>query len=133
MTRIGSNPASGSNTPNNERATKTAGGLNIVAGIWLVISGFVLGYAHQPAPLWNDIILGIIVLVIAWIRLGNFGTVPGVAWVNILAGIWLFFSPWIVGFVNLPTAMWNNVILGIIVFVLAIWGLATSHHRPAMG
>lgn len=132
MSSVNSDFRSG-NGSSNDGATKTAGGLNIVAGIWLIIAGFVLGYSNQLTPLWNDIILGIIVLVVAWIRLGNIGAVPGIAWVNLLAGIWLFCSPWILGFANQPTPLWNNIILGILVVVLAAWGLSTSHRRSAMG
>jgi hypothetical protein len=123
----------GPHPSNSDTGTKTAGGLNIIAGIWLIISGFILGYSNQPAPLWDDIILGIIVLVVAWARIANVGAMPSLAWINIIAGIWLFISPWVVRFSNQPTAMWNNIILGIIVFILAIWGLSTSPQRPAVG
>jgi hypothetical protein len=37
---------------------------NVVAGIWLIIAPFVLGYANA-VPWWNDIILGIIVAGVA--------------------------------------------------------------------
>ena len=133
MSRINSNPPSGPNESYANSGTKTAGGLNVIAGIWLIIAGFVLGYAHEPTALWNSIILGIIVLVIAWIRMANVATMPGLAWVNMLAGIWLVISPWVLHFANQQTPTWNSVVLGIIVFILAAWGLASSPQRPALG
>lgn len=39
--------------------------------------------------------------------------------INILAGIWLIVSPWVLGFTSNTTALWNAVILGIIVLVIA--------------
>lgn len=35
--------------------------IGIVFGIWLIIAPFILGYAHNPTAMWNDIILGIII------------------------------------------------------------------------
>lgn len=35
----------------------------VLCGIWLIISPFVLGYSENALPLWNDIIVGILVAV----------------------------------------------------------------------
>ncbi|WP_423798071.1 SPW repeat protein [Neobacillus sp. SAB-20_R2A] len=42
-------------------------------------------------------------------------------WLTGLIGIWLIISPWVYGFSSNAGAMWNSVIFGIIVFILAIW------------
>ena len=49
--------------PNRTAASQivAASGVNLLAGIWLIIAPFLLGYSDQAAPLWNDIIVGIIV------------------------------------------------------------------------
>lgn len=49
----------------------TASGLNVVAGIWLIIAPFLLGYSGITAALWNDIIIGIAVVVFAGIRISG--------------------------------------------------------------
>lgn len=36
----------------------------VLAGIWLIIAPFVLGYSETSASLWNDIILGIVIAVV---------------------------------------------------------------------
>jgi SPW repeat-containing protein len=42
-------------------------------------------------------------------------------WVTLVLGIWLFFSPWILGFEsNMPAQSWNFYILGIAFFVFAL-------------
>lgn len=33
----------------------------VLAGIWLIIGPFVLGYSHLPYALWNSIGIGILV------------------------------------------------------------------------
>lgn len=42
-------------------------------------------------------------------------------WLTGLIGIWLIISPWVYGFTSNVGAMWNSVIFGIIVLILAIW------------
>lgn len=41
---------------------KTCSWLCVIAGIWLIIAPFILGYSDNVTALWNDIILGLIVL-----------------------------------------------------------------------
>jgi hypothetical protein len=43
-------------------------------------------------------------------------------------GAWLLPSPWIIGF-TATVLMWNSVICGAIIFVLAGWGLAADLRR----
>jgi SPW repeat len=48
------------------RTVATASGLNLLAGIWLIIAPFVLGYGDGD-PYWNDIVFSVIVFVLALI------------------------------------------------------------------
>ncbi len=109
---------------------KTASGLNILAGIWLIISPFVLGFFHyhQVAPLLNTLIAGVIVLVFAAFRVAYPERHPWLSWVNLLLGIWLIISPFFLPeYTTFTTrAVPNDVILGIIVGLLAIWSLAAT-------
>ena len=45
---------------------------------------------------------------------------------NLILGIWMIISPWLLGFSNLSTAMSNAVIIGIAVAALALWALGTD-------
>jgi SPW repeat len=132
MSSVNTNPQPRNTSPNDEVATRTAGGLNILAGIWLIISPFILSYGNLPAATWNDIVLGIIVAAVAWVRISDTPVFPGLAWINVVAGVWLFISPWVFNFASNPTPLWNNLILGVIVFVFAIWGAVASPQRPAV-
>jgi len=44
-------------------------------------------------------------------------------WINVLLGAWLFFSPWLLGYFNIYNAAWNAYVLGIAIFVFAVWAL----------
>jgi hypothetical protein len=66
--------------------------LNIVLGIWVIISPFLLQFARFPAAMWNNVIVGIVIAVLAIIR----QSVPrqtGWSWVNVILGIWMIMRP----------------------------------------
>lgn len=41
-------------------------GWMIAAGVWLVLAPFILGYGGATAAVWNDVIVGIIGVVLGW-------------------------------------------------------------------
>jgi len=41
---------------------QTCGWVCIIAGIWLILAPFVLGYSANVSALWNEIIIGVILL-----------------------------------------------------------------------
>lgn len=43
-------------------------GINALAGIWMIISPWVLGFSNDAKPTWSAVIVGIIVLVLGAIR-----------------------------------------------------------------
>jgi hypothetical protein len=46
-------------------------------------------------------------------------------WVTLVLGVWLFFSPWILGFYSsMPGASWNFFLLGIAFVVFSAFGLS---------
>lgn len=48
---------------------------NALAGVWLIIAPFVLGYGGYAHPMWNDIITGaLVVLFGTWSALATHGT-----------------------------------------------------------
>lgn len=112
------------------RGLTTATGINLVAGIWLIIAPFVLGYFGVART--NDMIVGVIVAAIALI--GAFtawerGTWAG--WLNVIAGVWLVVAPFVLGYFGNPVNTWNDIILGIIIGGVALLGSGTTTiHRP---
>ncbi|HEY4258328.1 MAG TPA: SPW repeat protein [Candidatus Udaeobacter sp.] len=99
-----------------ERSNRRGSGwLNIVFGIGVIISPFVLGF-HSPKAIWNNVITGVVVGVLALIRWSM--RQPGWSWLNLILGAWLVISPFV--FFLSGAAMWNNVILGIIIAASAL-------------
>ncbi len=89
--------------------------VNILLGIWVIISPFVLAF-HSPKGVWSNVITGVIVGILALVRWSMHQT--GWSWLNIILAVWLVISPFVLFLGN--AAMWNNVILGIIIAALAL-------------
>jgi hypothetical protein len=45
----------------------------------------------------------------------------GLSWVNFILGLWLIVAPFALHYGDISVAMWNNVIIGIVVAILAIY------------
>jgi hypothetical protein len=92
--------------------------VNLVLGLWLILSPWLLGYSSAPAAMWNAVIIGVVVGLMSFLHLR--GGPLWEEWANVVLGIWLILSPWILGFSGMTSAMWNAVIVGILVGVLAL-------------
>lgn len=104
--------------PSSSSPGRTASAINFFAGIWVLISPFVLRFTGFRFAIWNNVIVGIIVLIVAGTRAwGGRGERTGVSWINLVLGIWLIVTAFIFHF--RPAFMWNQIVSGIIVAVLA--------------
>lgn len=91
--------------------------LNVLLGAWLAVSPFLLGYTSTPAAMWTAMIVGGLVLVLAFFELGD-GPVWE-EWATFLLGAWAVLAPWVLGFSGLGTPVWNMVIVGVLIAGLA--------------
>lgn len=115
--------------PNSQ--VQTATGLNILAGIWLLISPFIVsGFGSTSTA--NNVVCGIVIGLIATTRWVAMPDTPVPSWMNAILGLWVLVSPWLLGFSTRMGPTWNNVILGIIVVCLAVWAavVTTRTMRP---
>jgi hypothetical protein len=104
--------------------------VNLVLGVWLVLSPWALGFVAETRPTWNAWILGVIIAVAAIAAL--FAFQEWEEWVNAVLGLWLIVSPWVLGYsAMVAAAMWNQVVVGLIVAALAAWAIWDARHRVA--
>jgi hypothetical protein len=99
---------------------------DVALGIWVLISPFVLGHRQSSAFLWNNIAVGIVLGLLAPARSSGADARGRTVWFNVLLGIWLIISPFVLGFFHLMAPMWNNVIVGIVV---ALVGVGSANAR----
>jgi hypothetical protein len=99
--------------------------VNVALGIWVIISPFVLGFAHLQAVMWNDVAVGIAVALFALSRSPNHrGGEP----LNVVLGVWLILSAFVFG-VAAAVPFWNSIILGIVIALAALFANVQSVSR----
>ena len=109
------------------RNVRTASGLDMLAGLWLILAPFILGYSTNPAALWNNLIVGSAVVILAGIRVGERGyRMVWPSWVNFILGLWLIISPYVLSFSTDDRAMRNTIALGVIIAILAAWSALST-------
>lgn len=114
-----------------QASSRTASTINVILGIWLIVAPFILGTNSSTAVLWNDIILGIVVVVMAGTRLSNV-QITWPSWVNVIAGLWLIIAPFVLGYSTMANARYEDIIVGIVVALVALWSalsVSTPVHR----
>ncbi len=71
---------------------------------------------------WDAWIAGVLLVAASLWALARPGA--GVTeWVRIVLGVWLFFVPWILGFVATGVVAWTAWVIGLLVVALALWRL----------
>lgn len=104
--------------------------LNLAAGIWLIIAPWVLGYSLLD-PRWNDVVFGVLIGVFALTRVAGAYRADWLSYLNAIIGAWLFIAAFTIDYTT--TAAWNDLVLGVVVFLLALGSAeATAHlvRRP---
>jgi len=117
---------------NEGRDVQTAKGASIIvllAGIWFFISPWVYG-AMGVGSAWNSWIVGVIMVIVAVLRIRNPLTAVGASWVNCVLGIWAFFSPWIYRYTLNHGRFVNSLVVGVIVFIASIVSANMLHRHP---
>jgi SPW repeat-containing protein len=94
-------------------------GVNIALGFWLAASPWIFGYASGKAPdaVWNACVLGAAMMLFAGIAI----YVPKAweEWVVMVLALWVFFSPWVIGFSGYRAATFNAVVVGLLAILFA--------------
>jgi hypothetical protein len=114
-----------------EERTRWQDWANLIFGVWILISPAVLVMDTGGVAAWNAYVLGIAVGVIAIVAL-----IQPAGWeevINLLLGLWLLASPWILGFSPVSAAVTNQVIFGLLIVVGALWALGESSERHVAG
>ena len=105
--------------------------INLILGLLLVISPWLFGFAATTSAMWNAVILGVIIAALSIAAISAYARWE--EWVNALAGLWVLFSPWFLGFSGVASAAWTHFIIGIAVVVIAaieIWLMSAQMPPP---
>lgn len=108
-------------------ALRAVDGLTFLAGLYLAVSPWVVGFNGISTLLVNNLIVGAALAMLAlWFSPAGRRAVD-VAWVVPVIGAWTIISPWVVsGDVSTTATVWNNVVTGVITVLI---GLAATSSR----
>ena len=112
---------------------KWTSGTNLAAGIWLIAAPFILGYSAVTAAVWNDVLIGLAVAGLAWARVAKPLEREGVSWTNVVLGVWLLAAPFALAYSGTTAALWNDIVIGLVVLVLGTWNALTSRGYHGSG
>jgi hypothetical protein len=99
---------------------------NLVLGAILLASPWIFGFASGAASN-NALVSGVIIAVISIAALAAFAVWE--EWLNLIVGLWVLASPWVLGFAG-STAMQVHIVIGVIVAVLAALEIWILYQRP---
>ena len=93
---------------------------NVALGLWLAVAPFLLLYSGTSAALWEDVIVGLLIAIFAlWRALGSeTQDMTSASWIVAVLGVWAVIAPFALGYAAIEAAVWNDVIIGIVVVVL---------------
>jgi hypothetical protein len=101
-----------------ERAD-VASGVNVLAGLWLLLSPWIFQVRVGDAGTWNSIVVGIVVALFAATRFVAGIRAGGLSAINTALGAWTVISPFVYRYSGNPTRTWNSIVVGIIVLFCA--------------
>ncbi len=111
---------------NGAEGARTASVLTLIAGLWLIISPFWMGFSTTGAPFWNTLAVGVAVTILALIRACYPSENVGLSWINMLLGLWLLVSPYLLPYRLLAVPTCVDMITGFIIAVTAVWSILAT-------
>jgi SPW repeat len=108
---------------------------NLVLGLWLMISPFVLGLLNQRVfgVLWEDFLLGFAIATFSLWRLWSRTGAAFADFMMMALGLTTLLNPILYHYFNIEGAAWNNLAVGSAVFVLAIYQDRKDSASPGGG
>lgn len=103
--------------------------VNLILGAWLIIAPFL--FAVSAPALWNDVIVGVLVLILAGVRVSKPSPATrSASWTNVALGAWLIIAPFVLAYTS-AAATWNDVVVGVLIAALALWsGYSPTVNQP---
>jgi len=100
---------------------------NLILGVILFFSPWMFSF-YSGAQSQNAYLFGIVIAALSIAALTAFAVWE--EWLNLIVGLWVIVSPWVLGFSAAQHAMTVHVLIGILVAVLAGVELWFKAHEP---
>jgi hypothetical protein len=101
----------------------------MLAGLWLWVSPFILHFELGSDASSNASVVGIVIGSLSMMAIAT--QQAWEEWTNVVLGIWLIASPWLLGFNHQPVVTNNMMIVGAVVVLFSLLSLvqrSTQQH-----
>ena len=102
--------------------------LILLLGLWQFVTPWVFAYDLSSPLAWTAFVSGAVMAVLAAFDL--YKTYFWAVVLNLIVGILVAISPWVLerteGLAMTQTTLWNNLLVGVAVAVLALWEMRTD-------
>ena len=100
---------------------RAVAGLTFLAGLYLAISPWVVGFNGFTTLTVNNLVIGIALAMLGLGFASASGRTHGVVWITPLIGVWTIIAPWVVsGDVATTGTIWSNVVTGAVAVLLGL-------------
>jgi len=101
-------------------------GLALLAGLYVAVSPWIVGFSHAKGLSQSDLIVGIAAAIMSYGFATALDRTHGLTWTLPVLGLWVIVSPWILHGHAVSAGMaWSHVLAGL---VLACMGLFASYY-----
>jgi len=108
----------------NTRQLTLANALRLLTGLWVMEAPFVYAPLDaNAAPIWNNVIVGGCVVMLATMRLIFVREVRAFRIAHLMLGVWVALSPWLFQYTDDLVYSWNSIGSGALIAALAVWSL----------
>ena len=98
--------------------------INMAIGMWVLVSPWLLGFTESGGATANAVVTGLAITMVATLAVVR--SSPSASWGNLLLAIWLFVSPWVVGYTEFRSASRNAWFIAVMVALFAFMTLITA-------
>lgn len=102
--------------------------INLILAAWLFLSPWIVGFSGVMPAAWVAWLTGIAIGVFAIAALSAFAEWE--EWINLILGLWLIISPWVVGIASQQAPKVVLVLTGAAVAIIAAIELWLLHRTP---
>ncbi len=101
----------------------------LLLAVCLFVSPWTLGFTVETIPSWNAWIVAVLLGLFA--SAAVFAFAEWEEWANLVLGLWLVASPWLLSFAANASAMWTDIVLGVLIVAASLWAVWDVHHPHA--
>jgi hypothetical protein len=112
----------------NDRTDTAFNITNVALGVILIAAPWLLGFTGEVWASRNAWFSGGVVVLLALLALVR--TYDWEEWLNVIAGLWITASPWLLWFEDVAPARWTHVIIGLCIIVFAALELRHLYLTP---